>query len=136
MKKSGIFTIAVLFVLGLAGCSTYNSLTSALNVVGQVISLAQADLPALESAGTLTPGDATSFGDWLNGASLLLAQTNSCVATVGSKGTKASFVPCITAFGTGLLSPAEMADLRIISPGAQKQVAIYVTAVVLAANAV
>jgi hypothetical protein len=40
----------------------------------------------------------------------------------------------VNTIGTGLLSPAEMAYLRIISPKAEAKVGLYVTAVILAVN--
>ncbi len=135
MKRIGLIAVAVL-ALGLGGCKQQPAVVSALNIVQQVISLAQADLPALQIAGTLSAGDETAVQGWLSAASTIVGQGQTCVNGLGTGGTTAALANCVNTIGTGLLSPAEMAQLRIISPKAQHSVAIYVTAVVLGVNAV
>ena len=135
MKKVGILAVAVL-ALGLGGCKQQPAVVSALNVVQQVISLAEADLPALQAAGTLSAADVTAATNWLGVANTLVTQGQACVAGLGASGKAAALASCVNTIGTGLLSPAEIAQLRIISPKAQHSVAIYVTAVVLGVNAV
>lgn len=133
MKKLGIIAVAVLL---LGGCKQQPSVVSALNVVQQVIMLAQADLPALQVAGTLSSADMGAITNWLSAASTIVAQGQTCVAGLGAGGATSALANCVNTIGTGLLSPTEMAQLRIISPKAQHSVTIYVTAVVLGVNAV
>lgn len=130
--KRAILGIALFAAIGVTGCDKTASVQAALTVAGQVVTLAQADLPALVAAGTLTAADATAAGNWLSGASTFISQGNACVGSSG--GTLAKIQACVNTIGTGLLSPAEMADLRIISPKAEQKVALYVTAVILAVN--
>jgi hypothetical protein len=138
--RSGSKVVAVFLLVGIsfgiAGCSAYNDTLQALNVVGQVITLAQADIPSLEASGVITTPSGTAAGNWLAGASALQQQAVTCVTNAGSKGAKSTFATCVTALGLGLISPAEMADLRIVDAKSQHQITIYVTAVILAANAV
>jgi hypothetical protein len=134
--KRLFLAIPVLLAFALCGCSAFNDTLNGLNVVGQIVAVAQADLPALQAAGTFSAADETAAQNWLSGVASIQAQAVSCVNTIGSKGAKSAFAGCVTAIGTGLLSPTEMAQLRILSPKAQKQVTIWVTAVVLATNAV
>src|ERR1700690_1651523 len=138
MKKLKILMIVPLlaFCLNLSGCSAYNDTLAGLNTLGQIITVAEADIPTLEAAGTFSAADAAAAQSWLQGLGAIQSQSVACVNTVGSKGAKASFAVCVTEFGIGLLSPTEMADLRLLSPSAQKQATIWVTALVLAANAV
>jgi hypothetical protein len=116
------------------GCNKTQDVLNALGITQQVITIAQDDLPGLQAAGILTQSDVTAAGNWLAGAGTLVTQAEGCVNTAG--GTTAKLAACVNAIGQGLLSPAEQADLRIISPGAQKKVTLYVTAVILGVNAV
>ena len=134
MKKLGIIGVAVL-ALGLGGCKQQPDVVAALGIVQQVISLAQADLPALQVAGTLSQADVTAATNWLSAASTIVGQGQTCVAGLGAGGSTAALANCVNTIGTGLLSPTEMAQLRIISPKAQRSVTIYVTAIVLGVNA-
>jgi len=127
-----LLLVPLLFLVPLSGCNKTADVNAALSVTQQVIVLAQDDLPALQAAGVLTAGDVTAAGNWLATANTLVTQGESCVNTSG--GTTSKIVACVNTIGTGLLSPAEQADLRIISPGAQKKVTLYVTAVILGVN--
>ena len=131
-RAIGMLAVVVLLAMSCVGCNPTQSVETALGVVGNVISLAQDDLPSLQVAGVLTAGDVTAAGNWLTGASTLVGQGETCVNVAG--GTTAKISACVSAIGAGLLSPTEQANLRIISPGAQKKVTLYVTAVVLAVN--
>lgn len=132
MKRVGIFAVVALLAMGCVGCNPNANVTTALGVVQNVITLAQDDLPALQVAGVLTAGDVTAAGNWLTVAGTFVSQGQSCVTTAGS--TTSKIAACVSTIATGLLSPTEQANLRIISPGAQKKVTLYVTAVVLAVN--
>jgi hypothetical protein len=134
IKKLGIFAACALLALSLGGCSTQSKVSADLAIIGTVIGLAQSDIPSLVSAGKLSASDGTALGDYLGGADALLGQAQVCVNTLGSGGKAVDLLSCVNDFGVGLLSPSEQADLRLISPAAQSQVTIYVTAIVLADN--
>ena len=131
-RTVGMLAVVALLAMGCIGCNKTQDVLTAIGVTQNVILLAQDDLPSLQAAGILTASDATNFGNWLSGATLILSQGKTCVS--GAGGTTSKIAGCVTAIGTGLTSPAELADLRIISPGAQKKVTLYVTAVILAAD--
>ena len=134
MRKR-VQVLAVLVALvALVGCKEQPKIVVALGVVGNVFTLAQDDLPSLQVAGVLTAADVKAFGNWLTAGQTLLAQGQTCVNGLGASGSASALAACVNAFATGLLSPAEQANLRIISPGAQKKVTLYVTAIVLATN--
>lgn len=133
LRVAAIALVAV-SVLGLGGCDKTTAVLAAIGVYQQVVTIAQADLPTLQASGILTAGDVTAATNWLTVANTLGTQASACVS--GAGGTTSKIVACVNAIGTGLLSPAEQADLRIISPGAQQKVTLYVTAVVLAANGI
>lgn len=134
--KLRIATLALLAIstLGITGCNKTASVQTALNIASQVLTLAQDDIPSLQVSGILTSGDAVAFGNWIAGAKALVTQADTCVGASG--GTTSVIVGCVNTIGAGLLSPAEQADLRIISAKAQAKVSLYVTAFVLAVNAV
>jgi hypothetical protein len=131
---AAVIVALTLTTFGLSGCQQQPKVVAALNVVGQILTLAQDDLPTLQVTGVLTAADVTNFGNWLAAGQTLLGQAQGCVNGLGTGGTAKSLAACVNTFATGLLSPAEQAQLRIISPGAQKKVTLYVTAVVLAVN--
>jgi len=134
MRKVSVSAVAVLSIFALVGCQQQPKVVAALGVVGQILTLAQDDLPTLQVTGVLTSADVTNFGNWLAAGQTLLGQAQGCVNGLGSGGSASALAACVNTFATGLISPTEQAQLRIISPGAQKKVTLYVTAVVLAAN--
>jgi hypothetical protein len=135
MKRAGIFAVIVLAGFGLCGCNEQQKVLTGLSIAGQVLTIAQDDLPALQAAGTLTPADTIAVNDWINGGQTLLSQATTCVTGLGTTAKGTAIAVCVNTFGQGLLAPAEMQDLRIVSAQAQKKVTLYVTAFILAANA-
>jgi hypothetical protein len=133
--RIALVALVAISALGLGGCKEQPQVLAALNTVQQVITLAQTDVPSLVVAGTITQADATAISTWLGAASSLDAQGITCVTALGASGSASAIATCVNTIGTGLLSPTEMAQLRIISAKAQHSLAIYVTAVVLGVNA-
>ena len=133
MKRLGIIGTLVL-CLSLGGCKQQPAVLNALAVIGQLLTLAQDDLPSLQVSGVITSGDQVAFGNWLAAGQTLLTQAQTCVSGLGASGSGSALASCVNTFATGLLSPTEQAQLRIISPAAQKKVTLYVTAIVLATN--
>lgn len=130
-----ILPLVLLLVIPLCGCSVYKYANNTVNVIGQIISIAQADLPGLESSGVIATADAPAITNWLNGLATLDSQAKTCVATAGTSGTKAALTSCITTFAEGLLNPTELATLRVLSPKSQQKVELYATAITLGLNA-
>lgn len=136
MKRAAILPILILSMC-LSGCNAYGTASNTASVIGQIIALAQADLPALVTAGVISSSDQTTIQGFLTLGSTLQTQLTSCVNGAHLAGNKKSaFAACFTAFSSGLLSSTELAQLRILSPSAQAKVQLWVTAIVLAVNAV
>ena len=127
--------VMLLCFTGLAGCNIYNDATNTVAVVGNIITIAQTDLPALQATGIFSATEGTNIANYLTAASTLNTQTGSCVQTAHAAGNKKSaFLACFNTFTQGLLAPQELALLRVINPKAQQTVQVWVTAVVLAVN--
>jgi hypothetical protein len=70
-----------------------------------------------------------TLGNTLNG------QLGTCITNVtGIMGTGAKFASCFNTFAQGVLSPVELAQLRLLSPTTAAKVQLYVTAVVAGVN--
>jgi len=93
-----------------------------------VISIAQAEVPVLP------PADSAILKQWTDLGVTLDAQLRGCIAG-NTSGKAATFLVCFNSFAAGIASPAEMAQLRILSKGSQSKVQLYVTATVLGVNA-
>jgi hypothetical protein len=130
-----IFAVLSLSSFGLTGCNiSPAAVQTGLNVADQVVELAQDDIPGLVASGVLSQADGTAAGNWLTGADTILKQGITCTGATGA--TSAIIVGCVTTVANGLTSPAEQADLRIISASGQRKVTLYVTAVIFAVNGV
>lgn len=127
MRKLFSAFLAVSFSLVLVGCSATQSAQKFSQVFAGILNVAQADEPALP------PADALIVNHWVTLGQTLNAQLNTCINTTG--GNKTKIAACITAFGSGLTNPAELAQLRILNPGTQTKIQVIATAVILAVNA-
>lgn len=135
MRKPGwLAVVAIGIALGLGGCNTYQAALTAVNTAGQVIAIAQDDLPALEASGVIPAADGPVVTAWLSAASTLQGQAKTCVTSAGTSGTKAALGNCLFVFANGLTSPAELANLRVLSKSSQQKVELWATGVTLAAD--
>lgn len=119
--------LAVSFSVALIGCNATSAAQKFSNIFAGILSVAQADEPALPAS------DAGIVNHWVTLGQTLDAQLNSCITI--TKGNKAKIAGCITAFGSGLTNTAELAQLRILTPATQSKIQVIATAVVLAVNA-
>lgn len=119
--------LALSFPIFLAGCNSTQTAQKFSTVFAGILSVAQADEPALPAV------DAAIVNHWVTLGQTLDAQLNTCITTTGGK--KAKIAGCITGFGSGLTNQAELAQLRILTPGTQTKIQVIATAVVLAVNA-
>jgi len=123
--------------LGLTGCSEYTDASNAVSVIGNIVQIAQADLPALATSGVFSPTEAANVTNYLAAASVLNTQAGTCVATAHAAGnSKSAFLACFNAFSAGLLNPAELVLLHVSSTKGQSTVQLWVTATVLAVNGI
>lgn len=122
-----ILAVCVLSItLTMTGCTAQQTAQNISNVVAGILSIAQQEEQALP------PADVAVMTPWVTLGISLNAQTNTCIAAAGN--TKAKLATCLTTFVGGLLSPQELAQLRILSPATQKKVQLYATAALIAIN--
>lgn len=137
MKKYLAVFLAPLLVFGMAGCSSYQKAQSAYTVIESIVGVATADLPSLQATGLFSAQEAAVAGGYLQLVGNLNTQYEACITNAQNAMLKTAgkFVACLNVFSTGLADPKEMAALRILSPKAQKQVQLYVTAFQVGLNA-
>lgn len=124
MKK--LLLVAVLpLVLLLPGCNAQANAQKADQIISAVLQTAKVETPAIP------PADQAAYTNFVNLGFAFEAQLKSCINAKGAK-----FTSCFNGFAQGLLSPAELAQLRVLSPATQAKVQLYVTAVVAAVNVI
>jgi hypothetical protein len=127
MKK--LLAVPVLLALSCAGCSSpYQTAVSFQKVIAGVLSIAQSGVSALPAA------DQPIASQWVAGATTLDGQLGTCITAAGTSAKAAAFGTCFDTFATGLTSPAELAQLRVMSATSQAKVELWATAAVLAVN--
>lgn len=124
--KLVMLALCLLCVGTMVGCNAQQAAQTTSNVINGILNIAQAEEAAL------SPTDSAIMTPWVNLGFTLDSQLNTCINAAG--GTKAKLASCITGFTSGLLSPAELAQLRILSPAVQTKVQIVATAVIIAVN--
>jgi hypothetical protein len=122
--------VPVLLALSCVGCSqsAYTTATKFQVVIAGILNIVQADVPALPAA------DQPIASQWLATGQTLDTQLASCITAGGTNGNVATFGACFNVFAAGLTSPAELAQLRILSPASQAKVELWATAAILAVN--
>jgi hypothetical protein len=128
-----MLAVPVLAVVSLAGCSAQQFAQRAQNAITAALNIAVAEEAAVPAADQAPYKRFVDLGQQLN------AQLNVCIGGVSgpmgtSIGTKAKFLQCFDAFAAGLLSPTELADLRVMTPKSQSKVELIATAVVTGVN--
>lgn len=123
MKKL-LGAIVISSMLLLPGCNATNDANTAEEVIATTLSIAQAEEPVLP------PADAAILTPWVNLGVTLNGQLKTCIGLSGTS--KSKFATCFQTFASGLLSTQELAQLRILSPGSQSKVQLYVTAIITA----
>ena len=130
MKKRLIAScLAVLVAVSLTGCTAQSTATKAQAVIGAVLTVAQAE------QSLVPPADQAAFANFVSLGLTLNAQLGTCIAkSDGVMGVGSKFGACFTAFATGLTTPAELAQLRVLSEPSQKKVGLYLTGIIAGVN--
>src|SRR5579864_9799799 len=133
MRKLAL-TLAI--AVALSGCSSYSKAVTAYNVIAAIVGVAQADLPALQAAGVISPAEAPVVGGYVALVGSLNAQYKSCIDNAQSTKLKnaSKFLLCASAFDVGLSDPKELAQLRVLNPKAASRVQLWATAVQIGLN--
>jgi hypothetical protein len=128
MKRSILAVTLTLALLLTAACNTQQAATTQ-RVIAAIIDTFRAEIPVLPAQDQLPATQFVALAVTLDNQ---LAQCISVAPTV--MGTKGRVQSCFSIFATGLLSPAELAQLRIISGPSQARVQLVVTGIVAAVN--
>lgn len=127
MKK--LLLAILLFSVVFIGCNAQTAAQDAQVAISVAVSIAAAEEPAIPA------GDQAAFTSFVTLAQTLDTQLGTCITQVsGVMGKSGKFLACFNTFAGGLASPAEMAQLRLLSPSTQQKVQIYVTAAIAAVN--
>jgi hypothetical protein len=127
MKKL-ILPLALSLVLltGCNGLQTAQRAQSAIQVALNIAAVEENLVPVQDQA---IYKNFVTLGNTLNG------QLGTCITNVGGiMGKGAKFASCFNTFAQGVLSPTELAQLRLLSPATQARIQLYVTAVVAGVN--
>lgn len=131
-----VFIVAMVCLVGLAGCSAYQTAQGAHTIVGNAITLAQDELPGLTAAGIFSAQESSVASGWLTGAVGLNNQFESCITNANQTTLKTAgkFVACLNIFAAGLNDPKELAQLKVLNPKAQAKVQIWTSFIAGAIN--
>lgn len=138
IKKPFLATLMVAVVLAtipMAGCNAYNDAVNAQQVVGQIIGIAQSDLPVLAAQGLFSQVEAQDVAGFLTTAATLNTANGTCIAQAHAAGNKKSaFLQCWNTFETAFVQ--NLSGLHIVSSGAVAKVQLWATAITLAVNGI
>jgi hypothetical protein len=126
--KRYILALALSSTLLMSGCSAQSTAQSVSNIIVGILNIVQAEIPQLP------PSDQAAVQSFITLGFNLDSQANICIASAGN--TKAKLATCLTTFASGLLSPTELTQLRILGPAAQKNVQLGATAAIIAINGI
>lgn len=117
---------ACLMISGCNGLQTAQRAQSAIQVALNIAAVEENVVPVQDQA---IYKNFVTLGNTLNG------QLLTCIGNVGGlMGKGAKFASCFNTFAQGILSPTELAQLRLLSPTTQAKIQLYVTAVVAGVN--
>lgn len=138
-RLAGTLAIVVLLfgaTLGLGGCNEYKTANATITTIGQIIKVAQTDLPTICATGAITAAECTSVGQGLTGLATLQTQSSTCLTAAGASAKDAAILSCVNTFVAGLASPVELALFHVKDPKIQLQIEVWTTAVSLALNTI
>lgn len=120
----------VILLLPAVGCNATTAAQDFANVITGILNIAKAEIPALP------PADGAIVAQWTTLGTTLDGQLQTCIASAtAAGGKKAAFLGCFNTFAAGIASPAELAQLHVLSAASQSKVQLWVTAIVLGVNA-
>lgn len=129
MKRLSVVAVAVLVAFSMVACSPLEKAQTAANVIAGVLAIAQAEAPSVPAA------DQPIYNGFVTLGLSLESQLQSCIVSANSGMTKGGkFLACFNGFAAGLASPAEQAQLRLLSSGVGKKVQLYLVGIVAGVN--
>ena len=131
MMRAGKLALIAVLCFSMAGCNGLATATKAQNVITAVLTVAKAEVALVP------PQDQAGYTNFVNLGITLDGQLGNCITNVKGlmgMGTGPKFAACFTTFASGLTTPAELAQLRILSTGTQGRVGLYLTGIVAGVN--
>lgn len=129
MKRMKWFVLVLFLGMASTSCNGYDAAVRVSNVIAAILQVASAETAAIPAADQAAYTNFVTLGQTLEG------QLQKCIAAADSGMKKSGkYLACFNGFATGLNSPAEMAQLRILAPDTQKKVQLYLTAITVAVN--
>lgn len=121
--------LALVSMVGMTGCTASTVAQRAETSISVAVAVAQAEAPLIPVA------DQAGYNGFVALAVGLNTQLSACVSNAsGIMGRSSKFLACFNAFAAGVASPAELAQLRLLSPSVQAKVQVYVAAIVAGVN--
>lgn len=131
MKRLILVLSILLTVPVMSSCNATATANKAEQIISAVLQTAKVE------ASAIPPADQAAYNNFVALGLNLDGQLKTCINNVGGiMGKGAKFASCFNTFASSLLSPQELAQLRIISTSAQQKVQLYVTAVVAGVNVI
>jgi hypothetical protein len=128
-RLAAVGSVMVLLLMA-TGCNATTTAQNFANVITGILNIAKADVPAIP------PADGAIVAQWTTLGTTLDGQLQTCITSAtAAGGKKAAFLACFNTFAAGIASPAELAQLRVLSAGSQSKAQLWVTAIVLGVNA-
>lgn len=118
------FLAVSLLALSMIGCSALEKATLASNLIGDVLTVAEAEKSSVNN---------TSFDNFVDLGNTLQEQLNGCISGVSSS-KAGSFLACFNSFASGLTSSTELAQLRVSDAATQHSAQIIITAIITGVN--
>lgn len=128
--KSKLLAIAlsVALVFPLAGCSSLQKAQKVSAVIEAVVEVAKAETSVVPAA------DQVAYTSFVTLTDALHTQLDACINSANGMTKGAKFLACFNGFAAGLNSPAELAQLRVLSQGSQRKVQLYLVGIIAGVN--
>lgn len=128
MKKFLAVAVLAIFGFTVVGCSALQKAQDASKVIGAILAVAQAEEPVIPAA------DQAIYTGFVNLGISLQGQLNTCIAGVSGVSKSSAFLGCFNTFASGLATPSELAQLRVLSSGSVSKVQLYLAGIIAGVN--
>lgn len=135
MRKAVLALVMSLSLVSISGCDAYQGAMNTANVVGNIVKIAQADLPQLQTAGIISATELPIVTGYLGAVQTADGAAITCINAAGTSAKKSAVVTCLNAIVTAVTAPALLTQLRILNPALQNKIELWIVGVQLAVAA-
>lgn len=129
MKRLSVIAVAILVAFSMVSCTPLEKAQGFANVLSATLAVAQVEAPSVPLA------DQPIYNAFVTLGQSLESQLQSCIVSANSGLSKSGkFLACFNGFATGLASPAELAQLRLLSDKSRGKVQLYLVGLVAGVN--